>query len=196
VLTYDNCTPLVAARVDAALRLLAVVPANRSVLRAQLGATSARADWHRAESPLFIVYSDGKEDELKQFVSELHEYDALLRLLTGTTTPDSASKICVMPTLRPSRPGRPGLSGLATEVEAAAFELVAMVIVAVASPTKTSPQSQRPSPTGCALNHPLPPPQKKLPWLKRSRHLWPTKWQLPPTRYSARPRLPQPLPRV
>jgi hypothetical protein len=42
VLTYDNCTPLVAARVDAALRLLAVVPANRSVLRAQLGATSAR----------------------------------------------------------------------------------------------------------------------------------------------------------
>jgi hypothetical protein len=30
VLTYDNCTPLVAARVDAALRLLAVVPANRS----------------------------------------------------------------------------------------------------------------------------------------------------------------------
>jgi hypothetical protein len=58
-----------------------------------LGATSARADWHRAESPLFIVYSDGKEDELKQFVSELHEYDALLRLLTGTTTPASPNKL-------------------------------------------------------------------------------------------------------
>ena len=58
-----------------------------------LGATSARADWHRAESPLFIVYSDGKEDEIKQFVSELHEYDALLRLLTGTTTPASPNKL-------------------------------------------------------------------------------------------------------
>jgi hypothetical protein len=53
----------------------------------------ARADWRQAESALFVVYSDGKEDELREFVGELHEYDALLRLLTGTKAAPSPNKL-------------------------------------------------------------------------------------------------------
>lgn len=56
-------------------------------------ASGARAAWLKAESALFTVYSDGREDELRAFVGELHEYDALLRLLTGTRAPPAANKL-------------------------------------------------------------------------------------------------------
>ncbi|MGE4064248.1 MAG: hypothetical protein AB7E79_12850 [Rhodospirillaceae bacterium] len=71
-----------------ALGLVALV-----VLCATAFAGTAQARWLRAESPLFVVYSDGKEDELRTFVGQLHEYDALMRLLTGTTAPPSPNKL-------------------------------------------------------------------------------------------------------
>ncbi|MGE3476250.1 MAG: tetratricopeptide repeat protein [Rhodospirillaceae bacterium] len=51
-----------------------------------VSAGAAQARWLKASSALFVVYSDGKEDELKRFVGELHEYDAMMRMFTGTKT--------------------------------------------------------------------------------------------------------------
>lgn len=48
-----------------------------------LGATSARADWLRAESPRFVVYSDGDEATLRQQVEQLEILDTLLRVRNG-----------------------------------------------------------------------------------------------------------------
>lgn len=55
--------------------------------------SAAQARWLKASSSLFVVYSDGKEDELKRFVGELHEYDALMRMFTGTKTDPSPNKL-------------------------------------------------------------------------------------------------------
>jgi hypothetical protein len=72
-------------------RGLRVSLAVLGMLGAFTGAAQAR--WLKAESPLFVVYSDGKEDELKRFVGELHEYDALMRLFTGTKSEPSPNKL-------------------------------------------------------------------------------------------------------
>lgn len=45
-----------------------------------LAATPARADWLRAESDHFVVYSQGRESELRNYVRKLERFDALLRL--------------------------------------------------------------------------------------------------------------------
>jgi len=60
-----------------------------------LFAGAAQARWLKAESTLFVVYSDGKEDELKRFVGELHEYDAMMRMFTGTTTELPPNKLSI-----------------------------------------------------------------------------------------------------
>lgn len=44
-------------------------------------ATPALADWRRAESDRFIVYSDGSEGTLREMVQHLETYDRMLRLL-------------------------------------------------------------------------------------------------------------------
>ena len=48
-----------------------------------LNAAPARADWLKAESERFIVYSDGREPQLRRFVQELEAFDRLLRLRLG-----------------------------------------------------------------------------------------------------------------
>jgi tetratricopeptide (TPR) repeat protein len=48
-------------------------------------AASADAAWRRAESPLFVVYSDGSEKELVEFTQKLEQFDTLLRSFTGTS---------------------------------------------------------------------------------------------------------------
>ena len=53
-------------RVLVALALIALTPA------------SALADWRRAESPHFVVYSDGSERSLRDFTLKLERFDALL----------------------------------------------------------------------------------------------------------------------
>jgi tetratricopeptide (TPR) repeat protein len=59
------------------------------------GSGAAKAEWLRAESPNFIVYSEGREARVRQQVAQLEEFDALLRMLTATTAPPSANKLNV-----------------------------------------------------------------------------------------------------
>lgn len=46
-------------------------------------ATPARAEWRRAESPNFIVYSQGSEGALRHYVRNLEIYDIILRARMG-----------------------------------------------------------------------------------------------------------------
>ena len=47
------------------------------------GVAPAHADWLKAESERFIVYSDGGEGKLREFVQELETFDRFLRLRMG-----------------------------------------------------------------------------------------------------------------
>ncbi len=59
-------------------------------------ATPAAAEWRRAESPNFIVYSEAEEGELRRQVAQLEDFDQLLRALTGTVrAPAPANKLNV-----------------------------------------------------------------------------------------------------
>jgi hypothetical protein len=59
-----------------------------------LGAAPALAEWRRAESPNFIVYSEASEAELRRQVTQLEDFDHLLRALTGTLrAPAPANKL-------------------------------------------------------------------------------------------------------
>jgi tetratricopeptide (TPR) repeat protein len=58
-------------------------------------ASAAQARWLRAESPLFIVYSDGDEQGVRTFTDQLEQFDAFLRLITGTKAPPAAQKLTV-----------------------------------------------------------------------------------------------------
>lgn len=51
-----------------------------------LSATPARAEWKRAESPRFIVYSQGSEAALRRYVQSLETYDFVLRARMGLRT--------------------------------------------------------------------------------------------------------------
>lgn len=53
----------------------------------------ASAEWRRAESPNFIVYSEAGEAELRRQVTQLEDFDRLLRALTGTRAPPSPNKL-------------------------------------------------------------------------------------------------------
>lgn len=54
-----------------------------------------RAEWFRAESPNFIVYGEMTQSRLRERVTLLEEFDAFLRVLTGTTAPPSPNKLRV-----------------------------------------------------------------------------------------------------
>jgi tetratricopeptide (TPR) repeat protein len=56
-----------------------IVTALVAVVLLALAASPAQARWIRAESKKFIVYSDGDEGLLRQFVSNLEDYDTILR---------------------------------------------------------------------------------------------------------------------
>lgn len=58
--------------------LLALIPALLVVAGAP-----ARAEWLRAESPNFVVFSRGSETTLRAQVTELEDFDGVLRALTG-----------------------------------------------------------------------------------------------------------------
>lgn len=70
----------------------------RSILTACLGAVfgialmvmpdAAEARWLRAESPRFIVYTDGDERVLRDYVRQLEVFDWVLRSQTGLTSND------------------------------------------------------------------------------------------------------------
>ena len=48
-----------------------------------LAVSPARADWLRAESERFIIYSDGDERTLRHYVQKLETFDRVLRLFMG-----------------------------------------------------------------------------------------------------------------
>ncbi len=56
-----------------------ILAALGAVLLLALAASPAEARWVRAESKKFIVYSDGDEMLLRKFVSDLEDYDTILR---------------------------------------------------------------------------------------------------------------------
>lgn len=67
----DTVLPHLVHRLLFALALLALTPA------------SALAEWRRAESPHFIVYSDGSERSLREYTAKLERFDALLTARFG-----------------------------------------------------------------------------------------------------------------
>ena len=48
-----------------------------------LTATTARADWLKAESERFIVYSEGSERSLREYVQKLETFDRVMRYRSG-----------------------------------------------------------------------------------------------------------------
>ena len=71
---------------------------------------AARAEWVRAESPNFVVFSQGSEGEARRRAALLEDYDQLLRLLTGTRAPPGPGKLNIymargIDQLRIVRPG-------------------------------------------------------------------------------------------
>jgi hypothetical protein len=58
-------------------------------------AVQARAEWIRAESDNFVVFSESRENRVREQVAQLEDFDRLLRMLSGTATPPSPSKLNV-----------------------------------------------------------------------------------------------------
>ncbi|HWQ87970.1 DUF1570 domain-containing protein [Brevundimonas sp.] len=75
--------PSAVHRLLLALALLALTPA------------SALAEWRRAESPNFIVYSDGSERNLRDYTARLERFDALMKVRFGRGQDDDVRKLPV-----------------------------------------------------------------------------------------------------
>ncbi|HWT12165.1 MAG TPA: hypothetical protein VN231_05390 [Allosphingosinicella sp.] len=59
------------------------------------GAAPALAEWRRAESPNFIVFSEGSEARLRERILLLEDFDRLLRILTSVSGPPTPNKLHV-----------------------------------------------------------------------------------------------------
>ncbi|MDQ4086738.1 MAG: hypothetical protein M3177_01785 [Pseudomonadota bacterium] len=55
----------------------------------------AQAQWRRAESPHFIVYSQGPEADLRERTVLLERFDGLLRMATNVSAPPGPNKLTV-----------------------------------------------------------------------------------------------------
>ena len=62
---------------------------------ALFGASPAKADWRRAESPNFILYGNLSETELRQRILRLEDFDHLLRIIISVTEPPMHNKLRV-----------------------------------------------------------------------------------------------------
>lgn len=88
-----------------------MITAVAAVLMLALAASPAQARWIRAESPRFIVYSDGDEQVLRTYVADLEIFDDLLRYRHGMPTgglPPRKLEIYLVansPSLRRAAPG-------------------------------------------------------------------------------------------
>lgn len=60
-----------------------------------LGAGTAHARWLRAETSMFVLYSDGTEAQLRDVAQNLHAYDELLRLITATPADVAPNKLTI-----------------------------------------------------------------------------------------------------
>lgn len=96
---------LTVCRLVLALALVVLTPA------------SALAEWKRAESPHFVVYSDGSERALREYTLKLERFDALLASRFGGGPADEVRKLPVYlvadgRALRVAMPGLPaGIAG-------------------------------------------------------------------------------------
>lgn len=70
-----------------------VVAFGLALLVACAAGGSAHAEWRRAESPNFIVYSQGSEHHLRRYVRNLEIYDFLLRQRMGLPTATTGRKL-------------------------------------------------------------------------------------------------------
>lgn len=82
-------------------------------------AAPARAEWRRAESPNFIVYSQESEARLRERIMALENFDRLLRALTSVEEPPALNKLHVYivdghDALRTLRPVAVGIAGFYT----------------------------------------------------------------------------------
>ncbi len=75
------------------------------VLAAALFATGAAAEWRKAESPNFVVYSTASEERLRERTALLEDFDRLLRLLVAGEQPPSPNRlhVYVLPRTRDMR---------------------------------------------------------------------------------------------
>lgn len=74
-------------------------------------ATPAAADWRRAESPRFILYSDGDVGVLRDYAQKLETFDRLLRAIHGlplSEVPDRRLPIYLVGSQRDIQQVRPG----------------------------------------------------------------------------------------
>ena len=101
-----------------ALALLVLTPA------------SARAEWRRADSPHFVVYSDGSERSLRDYTTKLERFDALLGSTFGRTPTQDIRKLPVYlvaddRALRIAQPSLPdGITGYYTSSENDIFAIL------------------------------------------------------------------------
>ncbi|MCI4590254.1 hypothetical protein MOK15_09110 [Sphingobium sp. BYY-5] len=56
---------------------------------------TAQAAWWQAQSRHFTVYSEGRDETLRNFAERLEKFDYLLRTVTGVTDPDRGSPVKV-----------------------------------------------------------------------------------------------------
>ncbi|MEC3910620.1 hypothetical protein U5A82_09045 [Sphingobium sp. CR2-8] len=56
---------------------------------------TAQAAWWQAQTRHFTVYSEGRDETLRDFAEQLEKFDFLLRRLTGVTSPDQGSPVKV-----------------------------------------------------------------------------------------------------
>lgn len=95
-----------------------------------LGTAPARADWRRAVSPNFIVYSTGSESALRERILALEDFDHLMRIITSVNEPPAPTRLNVylvsghaeLVTVRPVGPSIAGFysaspSGIAAFVD-------------------------------------------------------------------------------
>jgi tetratricopeptide (TPR) repeat protein len=66
-----------------------------ALLIAVLGPSAARAEWRRAVSTHFIIYSEASPDDLRATSERLERFDGLLRRLTPSPPPDSPIRLTI-----------------------------------------------------------------------------------------------------
>ena len=66
-----------------------------ALLLALLATNPARAEWLRAESRNFVMYSEGSESRLRERIALLEDFDQLMRIVTTVQEPPSPTKLHV-----------------------------------------------------------------------------------------------------
>ena len=96
-------------RIDLILRQIMVLAVV--LLGLLMAAAPAQAQWKKAESPRFVVYSNGSEADLREYVDQLETFESLLRALHGMNmheTPPRPLQLYLTRDVQEMRRVRPG----------------------------------------------------------------------------------------